>query len=168
VIKSKEILEKVKEREEGIEKEKMQMLAFSSGKEFYLLDIQYVKEILNMTKITPIPCIEESILGVINLRGDIIPIIDVKKILRLDVSSVPKMERIIILEVKSKSGDTSNEIFGMVVDTVIDIMQIEIDNIQPPILTIEEGRKDWIDGEIEIYGRLFGVLNIKNIITTLI
>ncbi|MDI6703896.1 MAG: chemotaxis protein CheW [bacterium] len=158
--KSEEILKKVEEGKEGMEEKKVQMVAFSLATEFYILDVQYVREILNMTGITHVPRTPEFILGVIDLRGDIISVIDIRKILGLEVECLKGSRRIIIVEV-----DT--EVLGITVDSVIDVMEIEIANIQPPLLTIEKGKKDYIDGEIEISGRLFNVLNIKNIIASI-
>lgn len=159
--KSEEILEKVKERKkEEMEEKKVQIVAFSLGEEFYALDVQYVREILNIPQITPVPCTPESILGVINLRGDIISVIDIGRILGLEVEGFKESRKIIIVEI-----DT--EIVGITVDSIIDVMEIEVANIQPPLLTIEKGKKDYIDGEIEISGRLFSVLNIKNVIASI-
>lgn len=92
-------------------------LTFSLGRETYAVGIANVTEIVGFQQVTPVPDVPEFVKGVINLRGKIIPVIDVR--LRFGMEAVPYSERtvIIVLDVKGSFS-------GLVVDRVNDVLEI--------------------------------------------
>src|SRR5690606_972169 len=94
-----------------LEEQLTRMVIFSLGNEYYGIDAAVVQEIRRMEAITPIPRTSESILGVINLRSQVIPVLCLRRCFGLPVMELPKTARIIVVE----HGDTK---FGIVVDAV--------------------------------------------------
>lgn len=101
-------------------------LSFVIDKENYCIDILTVKELLGMTNITPLPKTESFIKGVINLRGQIIPIIDLRLKFGLEEIPYTKQTGIIIVEV-SFSGE--GMLMGIIVDRILEVINITEDNI---------------------------------------
>lgn len=96
----------------------IQFLSFSVSNELFGIDLVHVHEILRPAFITRIPNVEEFVLGVINLRGEIIPIIDLKKKFEQGFTDITKISRIIVLEYNSKR-------FGLIVEEVRHVIKIQ-------------------------------------------
>lgn len=94
-----------------------QFLSFSVSSETFGIELVHVHEILRPVFITRIPNVEEYILGVVNLRGEIIPIIDLKKKFDQGFTAVSKNTRIIVLEYNTKR-------FGLIVEEVNQVIKI--------------------------------------------
>lgn len=102
-----------------------QFLTFAIARQQYGIDIKSVTEIIGVQKITDLPDLPEFVKGVINLRGKVIPVIDVR--IRFGMEERAYDERTCIVVVKI--NDTS---VGLVVDTVSEVMNIPESNIEPP------------------------------------
>jgi len=98
----------------------MQFVVFNLENQDYAIDIKSVNEINEMTEITKVPNSKEYIVGVINLRGVIIPIIDSKKKLNLVTTAVGK--QVLIVE-------DSNKLIGLIIDNAKDVREFEEDQI---------------------------------------
>ena len=112
----------------GVEEEDTQkgrFLTFALGKEDYGIEIMYVTEIIGIQAITEVPELPDYIKGIINLRGKIIPVMDVR--LRFKKEPIDYNDRtcIIVIDIKNIS-------IGMIVDTVSEVISIEDANIVPP------------------------------------
>lgn len=135
-----------------------QLVVFRIAREEFGVDINDVREIIKMGDVTKIPNTEEYILGVINLRGKIIVIIDFAKKLELQRKEKDKNTRVIITEVE---GNT----VGMVVDSCNEVMRITGDKIEPAPPTITQKiDSDYIQGVGIIGERLLILLDIGKII----
>ncbi len=107
-------------------------VTFQSGKEHFALKIEYVNEIIVYQEITQIPENEEYIKGLINLRGRIIPVIDVRLRLKLEPKEYTDRTCIIIINVRGT-------VAGLIVDRVAEVVKIAEEDIQdPPNLGNEE------------------------------
>jgi purine-binding chemotaxis protein CheW len=104
-------------------------LSFSLAEEEYGIGILQIKEIIGMMNITVIPQSPEFVKGVINLRGKVIPVIDLR--LKFGMESIPYTERtcIIVVEVDGSSGTM---LIGIVVDSVSEVLNVRAENIEPP------------------------------------
>ncbi len=102
-----------------------QMISFAIGDEDYGVDIQTVKEVIRHREITRLPKAPAFVKGVINLRGDVIPIIDLRERFNMDQQEYTNMTRVIVVEVDGRS-------VGMVVDSVSHVIRIEDGQIEPP------------------------------------
>lgn len=107
------------------------LLSFGLGKEEYGLDILAVREIIGLIDITPLPRTPEYVKGVINLRGKIIPVIELRT--RFGMPSVSYTEEtcIIVVDVPTE-GDSESRLMGVVVDTVREVLDIPTSAIEPP------------------------------------
>jgi purine-binding chemotaxis protein CheW len=102
--------------------EVIQFLSFNVSNETFCIDLTNVHEILRPAYITRIPNVEEYVLGVINLRGEIIPIIDLKKKFDQGFTDLTKMTRIVVLEYNTKR-------FGLIVEEVKQVIKIHKNSI---------------------------------------
>jgi len=111
------------EMEEDTQKEKY--LVFTIGKEDYGIEIKFVTEIIGIQAITPIPELAEYVRGVINLRGRIIPVIDVRLRFKKESREYDDRTCIIIVEIRDMS-------IGLIIDRVSEVVSIPDENIAPP------------------------------------
>jgi len=111
----------------------LQAIIFKLGSEEYAVPINFVQEIIMPQKATRIPKSPKYVEGVINLRGNIIPVIDgKKKFLLQDKQDILLMDkRIMVLEVE-------NETTGLIVDSVNEVINLTISEIEPPPIDLEE------------------------------
>lgn len=105
--------------------EKGKYMTFKSGNEYFGLAIQYVNEIIQMQEITAIPETEDYIKGLINLRGKVVPVIDVRLRFKQEPQEYNDRTCIIVINVKSF-------VVGLIVEKIAEVVEINEDNILPP------------------------------------
>lgn len=105
-----------------------QYLTFMLAGEYYGVDILRVQEIKGWTQVTQIPNTPDYIQGVLNLRGTIVPIIDMRMRFSLEHEDYTPITVVIVLSVKCSSGD---RVIGIVVDAVSDVLDVKTDDIKP-------------------------------------
>ena len=132
-----EELEKNEETEElegleGEDSQKGKFMTFQIGKEFFGISISYVNEIIAMQPIAAIPEVDDYIKGLINLRGKIIPVIDVRVRFKMEPAEYTDRTCIIVIDVKST-------MIGLVVERIAEVDTIADESIVPPPSL---GRKD--------------------------
>ncbi len=137
----------------------MQLVGFMIGEELFGVDILMVQEIIRETPITSIPDSPDFIEGVINLRGNIIPIIDLRKRLNLLSDNDSKKDVwIIILNVQGR-------VTGFIVDLVTQVLKVPVDSIKPPPELVVAGLKSqYISGVCKIDKRLLIMLDFGRIL----
>lgn len=130
---SETIVQDLNEFDEDTQKDRF--LIFTSGDESYGIEIKYVTEIIGLQPITEVPELPEFIRGIINLRGKIIPVMDVR--LRFKKSFRPYTDRTCVVVV-----DIQNMSIGLIVDSVSEVLSIpEQDIVAPPDINKEAGSK---------------------------
>ncbi len=109
--------------------EKTQYLTFELDEEVFALEISKVREVLDYTKVTKVPQTPEFMLGVINLRGSVVPVVDMR--LKFDMGGIEKSMNtcIIIVEIEF-DGETT--ILGALADSVQEVMELDPEEIEPP------------------------------------
>ncbi len=107
-----------------------QYLTFVTGEETFAIGILDVKEIIEIEHMTRVPMTPDFIRGVINLRGNVVPVIDLSSRLGRSVSSITKKSCIVLVEVLGH--DNEGQTIGMMVDEVNEILEIDAAHIQPP------------------------------------
>ena len=114
--------------EEEEDTQKNRFLTFSLGKEVYGIEIMYVTEIIGMQTITEVPELPEYVKGIINLRGNIIPVMDVRLRFKKEAKQYNDRTCVIVIDI--------DEIFiGLIVDNVSEVLTIpEKDIVEPPKL----------------------------------
>ena len=148
------------EKNSRIKKEKlMQLVGFEVGSEIFGVDILMVREIIRSAPITSVPNSPEFVEGVINLRGDIIPVIDLRKRLNLFRAETQEKNWVLILDIE-------NSVTGFVVDKVDEVMKIDQDDIEPaPEIVLAGLESQYIRGVCEVAEkRLMILLNFDSIL----
>lgn len=135
----------------------LQIVGFGLGEEEYGVDILSVNEILKMIKITRVPKSSAFVKGVINLRGNVVPVLNIRKKFKGEEKPVDDSTRIIILTV-------NNNRFGIIVDNVTEVIRIKEEDIEEPNL-IDSIDKKYVDGVGKYNGRLLILLKLDQILT---
>lgn len=106
-----------------------QYLTFLVGKESFAINILDVKEIIEISHVTRVPMTPDLIYGVINLRGNVVPVVDLSARLGHEVTKISKRSCIVLVEIELTEG--RGQLIGMLVDEVKEILEIPAENIQP-------------------------------------
>ena len=138
-----------------------QLVSFRIGNEEFGVDVLMVQEIIRPTTITPIPTASVAILGMINLRGRIIPIVDLRKHLHIaggESGEGDRRKRILIIEM-------GGHVTGFVVDSVSEVMKVVAADIEPaPNLVTSSVSASYINGVIKLPNRLIILLDFLQIL----
>lgn len=137
----------------------MQLVGFKIANEFMGVDILMVQEIIRAAPITPVPNSPDFVEGVINLRGDIIPVVDLRKRLNL-YSDASQKEKIWILIL-----DIQGRITGFIVDLVTEVLKIDRESIEEaPEIIVAGLENQYIRGVVDIKGQLCILLDFTRIL----
>jgi purine-binding chemotaxis protein CheW len=142
--------------------EQHQYLTFMQGGEVYAIGILHVKEIIGYGQVTPVPMMPDYIRGVINLRGRVVPVVDLAARLGRESTPVGKRTCIIILEVE---GDGEVQDMGMVVDAVNEVVEIGPDQMAPPPAFGAMIRSDFIEAMGRVDGGFVVVLGVEQVLS---
>jgi purine-binding chemotaxis protein CheW len=134
----------------------IQLVGFRLANEDYAIAITKIQEIILMKPITRIPQVPDFIEGLINLRGSVIPIINLRKRFGLPQHEVDEETRTIVVNVHGKT-------VGCIVDAVTQVMRISRDQIQPPPLSFLAISHQYIAGLAHIDERLLIILDIERL-----
>lgn len=140
----------------------LRYLSFVLDEEEYCIDITKIKEIMGMIEITKIPKTPDFIKGVINLRGQIIPIIDLR--LKFELPEIQYTDRtcIIVVELYYENELT---LMGLVVDKIREVINIQDERITKiPYINLKVN-SDYINGMAEINDRIIVILDITKVLT---
>ena len=138
----------------------MSLVTFKIGNELYGIDIMEVREIVRLTEVTPIPNCPSFVDGVITLRGEIIPIVDLGKRFHfqpLEYTEEDELLRGIIII------NAEDMIIGVMIDQVNRVVNISYDQIQPPPQVIAGIGAEYIQGVVKTENNLLIILNIKKL-----
>jgi len=135
----------------------LQLVAFRLGKETYAVDIQQVQEIIRMQHITQVPGAPSFVEGVINLRGRIVPVIDLRQRLGLPRGERTGETRIVVVEVPPHR-------VGMVVDAVEEVFRIQEEEIEPPSPLVASIQEKYLRGVGKSGDRLIILLDLEEIL----
>jgi len=142
-------------RDEG---ELNQLISFEVGEEEYGLEILRVKEVIRLREITRLPRAPSFVKGIINLRGDVIPLIDLRDRFGLEHRQYGAMTRVIVVDVEGR-------LVGMVVDAASQVVRIPDDQIDPPPPNVGGLSAEYIKGVGKLDDRLVILLNIDRILS---
>jgi len=134
-------VEEYDELEEDTQKDKY--LTFTLGSDYFGIDILYVTEIIGIQLITPVPDLPDYVKGIINLRGKIIPVMDVRIRFKKEIRDYDERTCIIVVDI----GDIS---IGLIVDRVSEVVDIPEANISPP----PKINKNFPNGYVKAIGKV--------------
>ncbi|MFP4015924.1 MAG: chemotaxis protein CheW [Halanaerobiales bacterium] len=143
----------------GSKREEKQFIVFSLGEEKFGVDVKQIKQIIPMDESTHIPNAPSFVKGVINLRGEIIPIVDLKQKLTVVADTIVSKEgKIIIVELDSNS-------IGMQVDSVSEMMRIYEDEIADPPRIVKGINRNYLKGVAKLDDKLLILLDLDKILS---
>ncbi len=138
-------------------REILQLVTFRLGNEEYSLDILSVQEIIRHMELTRVPKAPEFVDGVINLRGRVIPVLDLRKRFGLSADENTDDTRIIVVDINDKT-------VGFKVDAVSEVLRLPSDTVEPPPSIVKDVDSEYIKGVGKIDGRLIILLDVTKIL----
>jgi purine-binding chemotaxis protein CheW len=135
----------------------LQVVGFRIGRETFGVPISLVREIVRVPEITSVPNAPDYIEGVINLRGRIIPVVDLRKRFREKVAARDKKSRIVVAEVEGR-------LIGLLVNSASEVLRILPSEIEAPQDVFQEGELNYITGVGKLRGRLVILLDLNKIL----
>ena len=119
--------------------ESIEVVEFSLAHEHYAVESAYVREVYPLEYLTPLPCTPAFVLGIVNLRGEIVSVIDLRKFFDLAQIGLPDLNKIIVLE-------SGNMIFGLLADAILGVRRLPLAEIQPSLPTLTGIREKYLKG----------------------
>ena len=141
--------------------ERRQHLTFILSGETFAIGILHIKEIIEYGQLTAVPMMPEFIRGVINLRGAVVPVIDLSCRFGGRRSEVTRRSCIVILELETQEG---TQVIGTVVDAVNEVIEIDLEDVQPAPAFGARIRTDFIAGMGKVHDRFVIILNVGNVL----
>ncbi len=140
---------------EGVREEERRVCLFSMGEDLYAIPVELLTEIIISQKIFPVPTTPSHVLGVINLRGNIVPIVDIRPALSLPVQSIPAQIAII------RHGSLT---LGIVVDNVSEVIAVPVSRVIATPAETSKGRGRFMKSIIQREQGVAALLDIEQII----
>ncbi len=138
--------------------DEMQAVVFVLNKSYYGVPILQVQEIVKMTEITKLPNTPKFVEGIVNLRGQIIPIIDLRRRFNLPVAEVDENWKILILKIEEIQ-------FGVMVDQISEVEKVPTSLVEVPPKVVSGVRGEFINGIAKTNNRLLILLDIEKILS---
>jgi len=142
--------------------EEGQYLTFTLRKEMFAIGILNIKEILEYGQLTAVPMMPEFIRGVINLRGAVVPVVDLSARFGDKPVDITKRTCIVIIEVAT---DDDRQDIGVVVDAVSEVLEIPASEVEPAPAFGASIRADFIEGMGKIDGDFVIILNVDKVLS---
>ena len=134
-----------------------QVVSFRLGEEEYGVDIMTVQEIILLGCITQVPEVPDHVLGVINLRGNVIPILNLRRRFGMPDQEPEDETRIVVMNLNGRT-------VGVVVDGVSEVLRLSLDDISPPPQSLSGVGKEYINGLAHNGERLLILLNMARLL----
>ena len=117
----------------------LHVVEFRLAKESYAIELAYVREVLRLENLTPLPCTPPFVRGIINMRGQILPVIDIKRFFELPDAGITDLHRVIVVRAEGAE-------MGILADTVTAVRSIPLDRVQPSLPTLTGIRAAYLRG----------------------
>lgn len=142
-----------------------QYLTFVLGGEVYALGILNIKEIIDYGNLTEVPMMPAFVRGVINLRGSVVPVVDLLARFGKGSTQIAKRTGIVIVETAADGDDGSQQDIGIIVDAVNEVVDISQQEIEPPPSFGAGIRPDFINGMAKRDGHFVILLNVSRVLS---
>ena len=126
-------------RAEAADDDDVEVVEFVLAYETYAIETRYVREVYPLENLTPLPCTPAFVRGVVNVRGEILSVIDLKKFFDLPEKGLTDLNKVIVLQ----SGDM---MFGILADAISGVRDIPLVGIQPSLPTLTGIREEYLRG----------------------
>ena len=141
-----------------ISSETIQFIVIKVGEEQYGIDIKYVDNIIHMSSITRVPKVAPYVKGVINVRGEVIPVMNIRTKMGLSEAEYTKDTRIVIVKSEQQG------FVGLIVDAVREVVTLEVDNIEK--MSYDKTGKDmFVTGVGKHQGGLISLLDLNEVLS---
>lgn len=140
-----------------VDQSDIELLSFRIGEHEYSVNIMSVREIRGWTRATSLPHAPSYVHGVINLRGTVLPVVDLARRLGLEADEPSERSVIIVIDYEDRT-------VGVRVDAVSDILSVAINTMQPPPEMLSDGSEKFVQGLIVIDDRMVRVLDIETVL----
>lgn len=117
----------------------LEIVEFVLAHESYGVETSFVREIHSLTNLTPVPCTPAFVLGIVNLRGEIVSVIDVKKFFELPEKGLTDLNKVVVLQSETMR-------FGVLADAVLGVRRVPAAGIQPSLPTLTGIREQYLKG----------------------
>ena len=144
--------------------EEKQYLTFMLGGEMFSIGILSIKEIIWYANLTEVPMMPACIRGVINLRGAVVPVMDLSNRFGKPSTPVVKSTCIVIIEVPT-ANEGEHQAMGVVVDSVQAVLEIPVSEIEPAPSFGAKIRPDFIEGIAKVNGKFVILLNVNQVLS---
>ena len=134
-----------------------QYVGFELAGQHYAFRIEQIQEIVILDQVTPTPNVADCVEGVSNLRGSIIPVINLRQLMGMEAKPRDSDTRTIVVNVGQRT-------VGCTVDVVTQVMRIAADDVQPPPSTVTAGGAHYISGFAKVAGALVVLLDIDELL----
>jgi purine-binding chemotaxis protein CheW len=138
---------------------RVESISFSIGEEQYGVDIMAVREIKGWSEITHLPKQPEYVRGVLNLRGVMVPIIDLRCRFGQGKTEATPLHIVIIVQVEQR-------LIGLLADRVLDILSFEASQVQPVPQVARASRVDFLSGLVTIDGTMIALIDLSNLLAS--
>lgn len=143
--------------------EAQQYLVFSLCGETFAIGIRSIKEIIEYGHLTEVPMMPELVRGVINLRGAVVPVVDLAVRFGRAPTAIARRTCVVILETEAQPGQP--QVIGVIVDAVNEVLDIPARDIEPPPSFGARIRSDFIEGMGKVAGKFVILLNLKHVLS---
>jgi len=143
--------------EQQKKKDTIRVLAFSLADENYCVDISQVKEVVRIAQVTKFPNVPEFVIGAMNLRGEILSLVDIRYFFGLEQTGKTQSTRVVVT-------DVIGSLVGIVVDKMKGTLQIEEEAIQPPLATLRGKTSEYTKGQIHFDENILALLDLEKIL----
>lgn len=141
-------------------KNDLQVVGFSIGKETFGVSLALVHEIVRVPEVTAVPEAPEFVEGVINLRGRIVPVVDLRKRFGEKQITTSKKNRILVTELDKR-------IVGVIVDSTSEVLKLKEEQVEPPPADLlQDGESTYITGIARLNERLIILVDLKKVLAT--
>jgi purine-binding chemotaxis protein CheW len=137
----------------------MSLLLFRIADEWYAVEASDVREIFQDYTVTPVPCVPEFILGVVNIRGEILSVTDPARLMGLGSIGAGILGTLPAVVVANDLVATA-----LVVDEIGDIVDVSQDALEPPISGIDRSQAEFVAGSVFVSERMVGLLNVERVL----
>jgi len=138
--------------------ETIRLVVFRLSDEWYGVGISKVKEVDKVEKISYLPSSPDQIAGIVNLRGNILAVMDLKKIFNLPQEPLTERSRLVVVE------EGILEV-GLLSDAVVEVAEVPVKKIEPALSTLDATKVEYLTGQVKIGDKLVGILNVERILT---
>ncbi len=135
-----------------------QLVVFDLATEFYGVDISVVREIIRMQSVTRVPGAPSFVEGVINLRGRVVPVVDLRKRLELSLAEQTQESRIVVVDIGGRD-------VGVIVDAVTEVLRVPLSVIDPPSSMITNSDSDYLKGIAKLESKLIILLDLDKVLS---